>query len=272
MNLYDIFTFGKYKGLSLKEVYQGLDKLNKDLVKKYLTYNIESEIQYINSTVSISEFSFSSENNLENETKTLNVKDRSESKPLVEIISILIEDDYISTCPIIINTKIDYSNIEYLFRNRNSLIDRNTGYLSLEDYNMKIYSTVKNTSKITDGDPQYIEWCILNKERFYVDIEDIIELQGLEVYKFIGIDLSPMDFPEGVYDYKHKMKSLKLSFSKKIIDINEKKFKDYDIGTEERDLTANRSSYQKYNGYNGWSDDVIDDAFEGDPENTWNVD
>ncbi len=32
------------------------------------------------------------------------------------------------------------------------------------------------------------------------------------------------------------------------------------------------SSYEKYNGYNGWSDDVIDDAFEGDPEATWNVD
>lgn len=32
------------------------------------------------------------------------------------------------------------------------------------------------------------------------------------------------------------------------------------------------SSTKKYGGYNGWSDDVIDDAFEGDPMNTWNVD
>jgi len=32
------------------------------------------------------------------------------------------------------------------------------------------------------------------------------------------------------------------------------------------------SSYEKYGGYNGWSDDAIDDAFEGDPMNTWNVD
>jgi hypothetical protein len=32
------------------------------------------------------------------------------------------------------------------------------------------------------------------------------------------------------------------------------------------------SSGEKYGWYNGWSDDVIDDAFEGDPENTWNVD
>lgn len=32
------------------------------------------------------------------------------------------------------------------------------------------------------------------------------------------------------------------------------------------------SSEEKYGGYNGFSDDVIDDAFEGDPSNTWNVD
>ena len=30
--------------------------------------------------------------------------------------------------------------------------------------------------------------------------------------------------------------------------------------------------YRKYGGYNGFDDDTIDDAFEGDPRNTWNVD
>ena len=30
--------------------------------------------------------------------------------------------------------------------------------------------------------------------------------------------------------------------------------------------------FEKYGGYNGWSDDAIDNAFEGDPMNTWNVD
>lgn len=29
---------------------------------------------------------------------------------------------------------------------------------------------------------------------------------------------------------------------------------------------------EKYNGYNGWSDDLIDDVFGGIPEATWNVD
>ena len=31
-------------------------------------------------------------------------------------------------------------------------------------------------------------------------------------------------------------------------------------------------SYEDFGGYNGFSDDAIYDAFEGDPEATWNVD
>jgi len=44
--------------------------------------------------------------------------------------------------------------------------------------------------------------------------------------------------------------------------IDDFEFDDYDYG----------SSTEKYGGYNGFSDDVIDDAFEGDLEATWNVD
>lgn len=32
------------------------------------------------------------------------------------------------------------------------------------------------------------------------------------------------------------------------------------------------TSGEKYGYYNGYSDDVIDDAFDGCPEATWNVD
>ena len=34
----------------------------------------------------------------------------------------------------------------------------------------------------------------------------------------------------------------------------------------------NIHSYEKYGGYNDFDDDTIDDAFEGYPELTWNVD
>lgn len=38
------------------------------------------------------------------------------------------------------------------------------------------------------------------------------------------------------------------------------------------DDSANDSSYRKYHGAYGYDDSAIDDAFEGDPENYWNID
>ena len=32
------------------------------------------------------------------------------------------------------------------------------------------------------------------------------------------------------------------------------------------------NGYSKYGGYNGYDDQTIDDAFEGDPSLTWNID
>ena len=52
-----------------------------------------------------------------------------------------------------------------------------------------------------------------------------------------------------------------------------KKYRDEFIDEGNPDFFPVQSSkYQKYGGVNGFSDDTIDDAFEGDPDNTWNVD
>lgn len=50
-----------------------------------------------------------------------------------------------------------------------------------------------------------------------------------------------------------------------------KQFEDDDCGDNESFDTSN-SEFEKYGGYNGFDDDTIDNAFEGDPSNTWNVD
>lgn len=40
---------------------------------------------------------------------------------------------------------------------------------------------------------------------------------------------------------------------------------------DDRD-SGRRLSYSKYGGYNGWDDNTIDEAFDGNPELTWNID
>lgn len=56
------------------------------------------------------------------------------------------------------------------------------------------------------------------------------------------------------------------------VDEDLENYEDDDYEPDYDDYDNYGNSYEKYGGYNGWSDDAIDDAFEGDPENTWNVD
>lgn len=53
-------------------------------------------------------------------------------------------------------------------------------------------------------------------------------------------------------------------------------FSPYNLGshTDKEDSSSWRNygnSYEMYNGYNDWSDDIINDVFEGFPEATWNI-
>lgn len=57
------------------------------------------------------------------------------------------------------------------------------------------------------------------------------------------------------------------------IELDEEGAEDWDDDYDEPDpMDDYGSSGEKYGWYNGYSDDVIDDAFDGDPEATWNVD
>jgi len=99
-------------------------------------------------------------------------------------------------------------------------------------------------------DEEYINWCQTNLDHFYLPDEVIAQLNRAN--PDFSLSLDAMKKRDDNYD--------------KWVEQQEEKESNYepedDYGT----------SYEKYGGYNGWSDDVIDDAFEGDPENTWNVD
>ncbi len=48
--------------------------------------------------------------------------------------------------------------------------------------------------------------------------------------------------------------------------------KDKNYEDEDESNSSNEYSYDKYKGAYGYDDDAIDSAFEGDPENYWNID
>ena len=46
----------------------------------------------------------------------------------------------------------------------------------------------------------------------------------------------------------------------------------YDYGYDSYRDDDDEGPYSKYGGYNGWDDNTIDEAFDGNPELTWNID
>ena len=81
-----------------------------------------------------------------------------------------------------------------------------------------------------------------------------------------------------VQEYIVKEKQLKMS--EFIADVNNKREKALiqhnrakrEKEAEDFEYEHDLPSYSQYGGYNGYDDDTIDSAFEGDPEATWNVD
>lgn len=109
----------------------------------------------------------------------------------------------------------------------------------------------KTLLEVCMEDEEYISWCLTNLDHFYISDEVILQLR--RVNPELSISTEAIQARDTKYDKWVEQEEEKANYEPD----------DYDhYGT----------SYEKYGGYNGWSDDVIDDAFEGDPENTWNVD
>lgn len=109
----------------------------------------------------------------------------------------------------------------------------------------------KTVEEVLAIQPSYFDFCLLNLDHFFLSDEVIAEM---------------------------KVKNPNFTISEAA---NQKKQEKYDNWQDEKERENEHddyddddygTSYEKYGGYNGWSDDVIDDAFEGDPEMTWNVD
>jgi hypothetical protein len=106
----------------------------------------------------------------------------------------------------------------------------------------------KTVKEILELQPSYLDWCAINLDHFYISDEIIAEI------KIIKPDFTITE--EG----KQKLAD---KYSTWEDEQQEDNYDDYD------DYSP---SYEKYGGAYGYDDDTIDSAFEGDPENYWNID
>ena len=119
-------------------------------------------------------------------------------------------------------------------------------------YNQKTLNEVFNIDK------SYVEWCLMNLDHFL--IEDAV----IDCIQIFNPEFKLTQEAEEVREAKliEYCKAQELNDVDDCFDEDENDFSEDEYG----------SSGEKYGWYNGFSDDAIDDAFEGDPMNTWNVD
>jgi hypothetical protein len=106
----------------------------------------------------------------------------------------------------------------------------------------------KTVREVLELQPTYLDWCAINLDHLYITEETITEI------KEIKPDFTITE--EGKQKLEDKYSSWE----------NEQQQDDYD------NYDDYSPSYEKYGGAYGYDDDTIDSAFEGDPENYWNID
>lgn len=99
----------------------------------------------------------------------------------------------------------------------------------------------------------------------------VIDSRGKFVKECMSDEAEVLEEKE--YDYKRTDNNVQFEepsvvLSDRIPEPKERNSYDYDSFYDDDD----GGSYSKYGGYNGWDDNTIDEAFDGDPELTWNID
>lgn len=239
----DKMTFGRYKGFSIQEVFNGKSYLNHHCLEEYLKAKPELLDMKIFPNILYQKFKI-----------------------------IKIQNSQVFVTPDLIST---------LKSNNNLLLDilpkLKTGYfldlnLDLFDFQQFCFDNFEQMELISSS-PNIIIWYIKNVENFSINPNVFKEILELPVWQFQGIELK-FRVQNGL-SYKPYFTNYKIELRKDLIDMNEMKYLNHTSKN-----FSNRNNNHSYNQFNGsyaqdimgFSDQDINDAFEGDPGLYWNID
>jgi hypothetical protein len=110
--------------------------------------------------------------------------------------------------------------------------------------------------EIITKDKNYISWCIINLDHFMISKDSLDEMKS----KYSNFNLSK----EAEEELKNKNELILAEAER---DSNEEDYSDYE---ESRTFGNYSGSYAQ--DVEGYSDQDIDDIFDGDPDAYWNID
>lgn len=164
MQLTDKFQFGQYHSLTLKEVYEGTDKIDRELIKNFLNKCLKDE-----NVPKPVDFGFCDVFLTKDEIKIIPQifdEDKPESPDNVVFLGNL-------------SKKLEHYFNEFFRENWYGIVE------NLMHFNKNCIER-----KVIGGDPKYIQWCRMNYNGFNLDIETISQLEVLEVNYLLGISVT----------------------------------------------------------------------------------
>lgn len=247
MQLQERFTYGKYKGLQLIEVYRGTLNIDRQLLKAYVNYLLNGEVwHHFAKNFGSSAFNCVDEFHVtEQEIRTLGLIH--EDKNGVEI------NEFVT---FIYDVERD---IEYCLTIGNQIVGYEIGgFCSLAEFSRNY-----DVRLVVGADPGYLSWCIENIKEFYIPTTEIEQLEKLRVSVFNGIHVFRKE--DGLYEYFPDMDVKHYRFPDKIRQINQSKIEQKESESKGSFDSKHDSGPSAY-GYDSWDEMSFYEAYEGDSD------
>lgn len=243
MRLNDQFTFGKFEGIRLIDVYQGTPNIDRAILKEYIDYMFQSDDRWSYEAI-VGEPWFQVMDEVEVTENEIKIKGlyaepwsfSSEKRLKIGNIEVLLED--------------------YLSRGNNIKGGLFGGFTSLEHLNKQM-----DEKYVIGAAPHYIVWCIMNVDGFYIDPEDLDAMEKFKIAEFKGFHV--LYKGEQVFEYAPKIELKKYSFSDEVKLKNKDKWEEAESMSEEPEDDDNEDFSGPY-----WDhEELISADWDYDPNN-----
>ncbi|MBX2965352.1 MAG: hypothetical protein KF845_04340 [Cyclobacteriaceae bacterium] len=267
VTLDDRFGFGKYKGLTIKDVWTGPILNYKDIIREYfigLDKFIKTDFEQSTSFIIPHDYPPLAELLRERPTK---VEPFGGFDLVVSKNYLIIDADDLKT------TKRVNIELKKIYKDRFDIVPINK--LTKGD---KGKNTLTSESLKITADPYYILWCIREVGRFSIDLEEFDKLKSLQSNILERIVLK--DIRMDLFEYEAKYKLTQIDINQEVEGINSRKIESINNimsnGRYDRE-DRERRTFGEYSGsyaqdVMGYSDEDINDIFDGDPDAYWNID
>lgn len=193
MDINEVLVFGRYKGLSVREVFAGNENIDRDLLYAYLLWRVEKgDAENIGNEITSNLFNFKIDRNT------------------IQLFPTLPDFDNLDAS----------KSLESYFISGDSLSAKLMN-LSLDSFCYDVYLKPNDNKLVIGGVPEYIVWCIRTLKDFYINPDQIETLESDGVNRFLGINVHYTG--NNTYEYSPKVIHEPFKFSELVIKENNKK-------------------------------------------------